>query len=308
MRVSIDGFGRNIHSKAYVLGSALLSAIGFVITEIGLSGYKLSPPTIAIFSNVIGGLFLLVYYRKDSQLTILRSRAILAPLIIAAISTYGLAPLYSFVAVQQIGAGQAALLSLLETPFIILLGLIFLRERLSRWGWGAAGLALLGTFVITFDPAALRLSWTQGEFYALLSSFLYALGIVASRQVFRQLNAGWTSGFLLILGTIVLALFLPVAASGSVVELSLTMLTILGVIGLTRGLIWLLFNSGMKEIGASSAAILFLSSSFFTVIIQAGIAALLPNLALQPTTNLLMSLIGGILIAFGVVLWEAQGA
>ena len=173
-------------------------------------------------------------------------------------------------------------------------------------GIDPAGLALIGAFVITFDPTALRLTWTPGEFYAVLSAFLYGVGIVASRQALRHLNAGWTSGLLLVSGTLVLGIFLPIVANGSVVEIGFTVVAILIIIGLLRGLIWLLFNSGMKQIGAASASILYLSSSFFTVVIQVGVAALLPNLALQPPTNLILSLIGGLFIALGVTLWEVQ--
>ncbi len=296
----------NLRYGIYIVASALLSAISFIFSEIGLASYKLPPVTIAFTSNVIGGFFLLICYRQGSDLAIIRRTGVLAPLLISAISTYAVGPLTGFIALERIGSGQAALLGLLETPFIILLGAIFLKEMLSVWGWVASGLAMIGAFVITLDPTAFRLTWSVGEFYAVLSAFLFAAGIVASRHALRQLNPGWTSGLLLLLGSVGLGLFLPTAKNGPLAGMSLTIIAILMVIGLLRGVTWLLFNSGVKHIGASSAAILFLPQAFFTVAIQGGTAAFIPNLGLQIPGNLVLSLTGGLLIAIGVALWEIR--
>ena len=108
------------------------------------------------------------------------------------------------------------------------------------------------------------------------------------------------------MGSIVLGLFLPTTANGLTFESSFIVFVILILAGLLRGIVWLLFNSGVQQIGASSASVLFLSASFFTVVIQATLAALFPTLALHPASNLFLSLIGGVVIAVGVALWETQ--
>jgi len=82
--MSARGF-TNMRYSMYILASALITAMSLILTEIGLSSYKLLPPTIAIFSNVVGGVFLLICYRKHSEISRLGKSSILVPLAVAAV-------------------------------------------------------------------------------------------------------------------------------------------------------------------------------------------------------------------------------
>ena len=53
--------------------------------------------------------------------------------------------------------------------------------------------------------------------------------------------------------------------------LGLIPLLVIAVIGLFRGLLWLAYNIGVKYIGPSRSAILYLLYSFLAVVIQAGL-------------------------------------
>ena len=74
--------------------------------------------------------------------------------------------------------------------------------------------------------------------------------------------------------------------------------------GCFRGLAWFFYYTSMRHIGASRASIIFLSSGFFTVLFQVSLAAFLPNLGLQPPQSLTAVILGGVLIAIGIVILQ----
>lgn len=78
----------------------------------------------------------------------------------------------SYLSVRFVDPGTAALLSRSSTIFTIGLGLLWLKDRLSRQEWLGTAVALVGVGIISFQPGDyLRI----GSLIVLGSSFLYAL-------------------------------------------------------------------------------------------------------------------------------------
>ena len=288
-----------------VIVSGLMAAISLVLTEITIHQYQTAPLLIAILGNALGGVILLLADRwKRPIMKYSWSRRDLGRLAIAALFTYSLSYLFGFDAVRRIGAGRTALLALLETPFVVASAVLFLNERLSSRHWLAGLMALGGSLLIAFDPEALRFQLGWGEIEAILSPMAFAIGIIVIKPVLEEVDARWATGIFLLVGAALLSPLIPFFISGSI--LTLIPLLFITLIGLLRGAIWLAYNLGLKHIGASRSAILYLSFSFFAVAIQWGTAKAAPALGLQLPSNLKMALLGGALVAAGIVLFESK--
>ncbi|MTJ55944.1 DMT family transporter [Anabaena sp. UHCC 0253] len=288
----------------YVITSGLLSAISVVLTEIIIQNYKTEPLFITVLANTLGGIILLLVVRKKRYRFSASWQVRDAIAIVTTATAYGLAYLLSVDAIRQIGSSKTALLGLLETPFIVALAIIFLRERLFPRQLIAGMFTLTGVFLIVFDPLALQITLGWGEIKAILSSLSFAIGIVVIKPVLHKLNNLWVTALLLLLGSVPLAIITPFVVSAK--SLGLIPVLVIIVIGMLHGLIWLTYNHGLKHLGTSHTAILYLSSSFLTVAIQAGVAKLIPVLGLQLPTNLILALSGGVLIAGGIFFLETS--
>ncbi len=77
----------------------------------------------------------------------------------------------NYIAVGYIDAGSASLLSKASIVFALLLGLIWLRERLTPMEWIGATIALIGSVIISFQPGDFALI---GSVMVLSSSLMYA--------------------------------------------------------------------------------------------------------------------------------------
>lgn len=109
----------------------------------------------------------------------------------------------SYASIAYLDAGTASLLGKTTTIFSVILGVLWLRERLRTLQTAGALVAIAGVSLIAFQPGDyLRL----GSLLVLLSSFLYALHAAAVKRwgeeidfldffVFRLLS---TTGFLLL--------------------------------------------------------------------------------------------------------------
>jgi len=91
----------------------------------------------------------------------------------------------NYEAVALIDPGTASLLSETSILFGLGLGLFWLREKLTRAQIGGALLAVIGVFVITFQPGAyMRL----GSLLVLSSAFMYALHAAIAKRYGGQIE------------------------------------------------------------------------------------------------------------------------
>jgi O-acetylserine/cysteine efflux transporter len=291
--------------SVYVLVSALIAAGALVLTEIAIQFYGVAPLLVIVLGNLVGGgVLLLASAGNRANLHPTRPGRDLAAVIAAALCIYTLAYLLSFNAIGRIGAGKTALLGQLETPFVVVLAIIFLGEQASAWRWLAGVLALTGALLINFDLQAWQLTLGWGEIQATLAPIGTATGIIILKPVLDRANAYRVTGLALVLGGLFLTPLIPVTISSA--ELGGAALGVIVLMGLLRGLAWLIYNTGLKHIGASRSAIIFISFAFFTVMLQAGVAKFEPMLGLQLPANLPAALIGGVLIALGIVILQTD--
>jgi drug/metabolite transporter (DMT)-like permease len=91
----------------------------------------------------------------------------------------------NYEAVALIDPGTASLLSETSILFGLGLGLIWLREKLTLAQIGGAALALIGVFVITFQPGAYM---HLGSLLVLSSAFMYALHAAIAKRYGGQIE------------------------------------------------------------------------------------------------------------------------
>ena len=129
----------------------------------------LPPAAGAFYMMAVGATTILVILRGRIHLSTLRRH----PWFFLAIGLLvGVNTNMGFVAVRYVDPGTASLLSRTSIIFSLALGLLWLRERLTRLELGGAALAVVGVVVISFQPGDyLR----AGALIVIASTFLYAL-------------------------------------------------------------------------------------------------------------------------------------
>jgi drug/metabolite transporter (DMT)-like permease len=289
------------------LASAIFAATALVLTEIALGFYAVEPLLVIIGGNLAGGgVMLLMSADNLSGLRLVWRWRTLATIVAGALFIYTVAYLMAFNAIALIGAGKAALLGQLETLFVVIFAIIFLGETLTRRRFMAVLLALAGTVLINFDLQALEFSLGWGGLLAILAPLCIAAGIITLKPVLDIADARQVTGLALLLGAVFLTPFVPVMVS--VFVISGAAFVAIGLMGIFRGISWLTYNMGLQRIGASQSAIIFISFAFFTVMFQAGVARLAPTLGVQLPSNLTAALMGGTLIAVGIVILQTDPA
>lgn len=111
----------------------------------------------------------------------------------------------SYASVRFVDPGTAALLSRSSTIFTIVLGLVWLKDRLNMWEWLGTAVALIGVAVISFQPGDF---FRLGSLIVLGSSFLYALHVAVVKRFGDDLD--FKNFFLFRVMATMVALFLMV--------------------------------------------------------------------------------------------------
>jgi drug/metabolite transporter (DMT)-like permease len=294
-----------IRYSLYVLLAAALSAFGWLFTEIALQFYHVTPTVAVISTSLIGGAILLLISARSARRTSSRwqPRDWLWVMAIGLI-IYTIGFSLNFNAIRLIGAGKTVLLGRLDTLFVIILAIIFLGEPLSLYRWLAGIFGIAGAILINFDPQALQLNFGWGEALAILTPLSVATGVIMYKPLLDRVDAGSATGLALLFGGLFL---IPVVFfSASIAALGWGALLVLLCMGVIRGLSWFLYNVALSQIGVSPSSIIFLSSGFFTIALQLVVAGWIPALGLRPPQNLLPVLLGGVLIAIGIVILQRE--
>ncbi len=287
----------------FALSAAVLAAGSFVLTEISISYFEVEPLLVIILGNLAGGgILLLMSVDNPAGWRQMRQRRVLGTVALGALLIYSLAYLMVFNAIALIGAGKAALLGQLETPFVVIFAILFLGEVLTTRHWLAGLLALAGTLLVNFNFQALTFSLGWGELLAILGPVSVAAGIVVLKPLLDTADARQVTGLALVLGALYLMPFVPLLVT--VYAVTGAALLAIGAMGFCRGTAWLTYNLSLKRIGASQSAIIFISFAFFTVLLQGTVAWLAPWLGVQLPTNLFGALLGGSLIALGIIILQ----
>jgi len=120
-------------------------------------------------------------------------------------------------ALRYIGASRTAIVSSLYSPFVVLLSMVFLGERLALWQWLGFFLVMIGIFVVVYQRTNDRLDsrvLMKGALMAAFSIFLTAAGVVAMKPVLVNDGFFWIVSLRMLAG--VLGMFLYLAIRGQI--------------------------------------------------------------------------------------------
>lgn len=306
-----------------VLISAATAAVGLVLTEIALRFFAVTSLSIALLSNIAGGVVLLIPTLRRPDAWRGWPAADWLRLSAAALTVFALGFVLLYTAIGHLGSSKSSLLGRLEVIFVIVLAVIFLGEQWSRRHWISSFLALGGAVLINFDLTVWQLKFGRGELLNVLAAFVFAAGIVAFKPLLDRRDASVVTGSGLLLGAVFLVpLFYadfggvgaigvataidPASSVFGVAESGLAGLgwlawLTLGVRGVMLGVSWATYNVAMRHLGASRCSVLFLSLVLFTLALQTALDALAPGLGLQVPSNPVAAVLGGLMIFISIV-------
>ena len=289
----------------YSLGavlSALFAAAGLILTEIAVRSLSVSVVEIAVGSNYVAGTMLLGWSAmRGGHRWTGWGRADWFRLVAGSVATFAAGFLLLYASIGLVGTSKTSLLGRLETIFIVLLAVAFLKERWTPRHWLASMTGLAGAVIVNFDPTAWSLDFGWGEGMAVTSALVFAAGIITLKSVLNRHSGPLVTGYGLMIGAVVLTPFLP-ALQGTATDVStpIVVLALLCGRGILLGLSWVTYNVAMQHIGASRSSVLFLSIGFLSILLQVTLDALAPGLGLQLPAHLDMAIVGGAVICAGM--------
>jgi drug/metabolite transporter (DMT)-like permease len=166
-------------------------------------------------------------------------------------------------ALNLMGAGRAAIVASLFSPFVIFLSTIFLGERMVPWQWYGIFLVISGVLMVTWrvnhstiDAGDIR----KGAIFGVASMFMMALGIVMVKEILEVRPLLWTMELRLVGGVVGMLLFMLVRGQWQNVKRNFQKPQpwprIIGASFLAAYLCLILWLAGYKLIDASVASIL----------------------------------------------------
>ncbi len=171
--------------EIFALICALLWASAVVLYK--YAGDSMSANSLNLVKNIVGLSLLLptAWYVEGAVMPTLSTYSWL---IVIASGYLGIAvadTLY-LQALRTIGASRTAIVGSLYSPFVVLLSMLFLAERLAGWQWFGFIMVLAGIMVVVYQRSQKELDpglLVKGAFYASTSVFLTAAGVVAMKPI-----------------------------------------------------------------------------------------------------------------------------
>lgn len=207
-----------------------------------------------------------------------------------------------FDAVGRIGASKEAILGggSSEVLFVVILSVLFLRERLNKVEGVGSCFIVMGVFLVLFDEEVLSLSIGVGEAEAIMSSVLLAASVVVTALLLKNHELTplsgvelFLSGILLLVAGVLLRLISWPDLTGWLILIGLGVFPAIGL---------LTYNAGLPKIGASLTSVLFALVGIMTVGVQLVVLAFSPHAELKLPDNLVLAIIGGVVAFAGVYL------
>jgi drug/metabolite transporter (DMT)-like permease len=178
----------------FALASAFAWALAVVLLR--LAGTALPAFELNLFKNVLGLVLVLLSIAVVQGLA--WPEFPLRDLAVALLSGYlgiAVADTWYLRALHDLGASRMGIVASMLSPFVILLSIGFLDERLGPWQVAGLMLVLSGILLVTWkqnrrevDPRQLR----RGLLYGVSAVFLMAVGIVMVKEILETRDFLWT--------------------------------------------------------------------------------------------------------------------
>lgn len=226
----------------------------------------------------------IIYRGKDSYLGLLRQHW-KDGMIVGGFNA--MAATFFFLSLDLLDAPTTAFLVRFSTVFIIILGVFYLKEKLTRLDIIGIFIAVLGAFVINFSVSLAKL----GLLTALVSAFFIALHQTAAKIFVKRTNplnlvnlrTLFSSSFLLVI----------TLATSSFQAIPLNLLHLFLASGILAGAGFVFFYKALEMIEVSKAAVIRSLDPFIVLVY---------GFILFQTTPDIQEILGGILIVIGVVI------
>lgn len=260
--------------EAMALGSAATWAVGVILAR--QLGAHLPPLALNLLKNglvlaVLAPVALVVHAGTWPSLPTTE----LAIVVASGVIGIALADTLYFRALNELGAGRMGVIGNLYSPLVLLLGFVFLDERLGAGQWVGFALVGLGVLLVSRPPGEWKTHpqhTTRGVVLGLLAIALMAVAIVMVKRTLETQPLLWVTLLRLagaVAGLLVLTTLPTMRARMRFVAADVPWhrLVLAALIG--QGLSMVLWLGGYKFTSASVAAILNESASVFLVVLAA---------------------------------------
>ena len=196
--------------EVYALICALIWATAIILFK--HAGNSMSADSLNMIKNWIG-VFLFVPTAFIIEGAVLPTLTISQWTIVALSGYFGIAVADGWFlnALRHLGAARTAIVACLYSPFVVVLSIVFLGERLVWWKWGGVLLILVGILLVVYQKEQQKISkevLTKGILLAAAAVFLTAVGVVAMKPILSTDGFFWLITIRLFAGAFGLTMFL----------------------------------------------------------------------------------------------------
>lgn len=260
--------------EALALGSAAAWAVGVILAR--QLGAHLPPLALNLLKNglVLAVLAPVALFLFAGQRPVLPTGDLLLVLASGVIGI-ALADTLYFRALNELGAGRMGVIGNLYSPMVLLLGFVFLDERLGALQWAGFALVALGVLLVSRPPGEWKTHpehTVRGVLMGMLAIALMAVAVVMVKRILEAQPLLWVTLVRLagaVAGLLALAC-LPAMRRRmrfDPARVPWRRLVLAALVG--QGLSMVLWLGGYKYTSASVAAILNESASVFLVVLAA---------------------------------------
>lgn len=234
----------------------------------------LDSTTIVLLEHLFGlGILIPLAARKVAELKLLNVRD-WAALAVIGVGGSALATLLFTSAFQYVGPSVAILLQKVQPLVVILLAIIFLRERPRPRFWLWAVVALGAAYVVSFPD--LSVSWslydrgTRGILYALGAAVLWGISTVLGRSVVTKVSSQTMSALRFLIAAVTMVTIMTVQgtlAYAASIDLS-SFFRLIAIVFVTGAVPILIYYKGLRTTRASVSTVIELVFPLSAVILN----------------------------------------
>lgn len=186
--------------------TATLWASAFVFIRIGLKGFH--PGSLALFRYLIasGGMFFLYIFSTKRSRVALKD---IIPLLLTGIVGIGIYNITLNYGELTVTSGISGFIVSLIPVGVMLLAVLFLKEKVSTQGWVGMGVCVLGIILISVAHTSGQEVMDQGVIFLLIAAFSGAIYSVLSRSLAVKYRPIELTSFIIWGGTLVMLIYLP---------------------------------------------------------------------------------------------------